>query len=47
MSAARLVLSRLDHAHAEMDAAPDAEAPLTEEELAVLKMMNGAAGSLQ
>jgi hypothetical protein len=39
ISAARLVLARRDHAQAEMDAAPDAQAPLTEEELEVLKMM--------
>jgi hypothetical protein len=47
IGAARLVYSRLDRAQADMDAAPDLEAPLTEEELAVLKMMNGKSGSLQ
>ncbi|MGO9773600.1 MAG: DUF5681 domain-containing protein [Roseiarcus sp.] len=45
ISAARLVLSRRDHAQAEMDAAPDAEAPLTEEELDVLKMIAKQPGS--
>jgi hypothetical protein len=43
--AARLILSRLDHAQAEMDAAPDVEAPLTEEELDVLKMIAKQPGS--
>ena len=45
ISAARLVLARRDHAQAEMDAAPDAQAPLTEEELEVLKMMAKRSGS--
>ncbi len=43
--AARLVLSRLDRAQAAMDAAPDVEAPLTEEELDVLKMIAKQPGS--
>ena len=45
ISAARLVLSRRDHAQAAMDAAPNAEAPLTEEELDVLKMIAKQPGS--
>jgi hypothetical protein len=45
IGAARLVLSRRDHAQAAMDAAPDAEAPLTEEELEVLKMIAKQPGS--
>ena len=45
IGAARLILSRLDRAQAEMDAAPDVEAPLTEEELDVLKMIAKQPGS--
>jgi len=45
IGAARLILSRLDSAQAEMDAAPDVVAPLTEEELDVLKMIAKQPGS--
>jgi hypothetical protein len=45
IAAARLVLSRRDRAQAAMDAAPDVEAPLTEEELDVLKMIAKQPGS--
>ncbi|MGD0189060.1 MAG: DUF5681 domain-containing protein [Roseiarcus sp.] len=45
IGAARLILSRLDRAQAEMDAAPDVVAPLTEEELDVLKMIAKQPGS--
>jgi hypothetical protein len=45
IGAARLVLSRRDHAQAAMDAAPNAQAPLTEEELDVLKMIAKQPGS--
>jgi hypothetical protein len=41
IKAARLVLGLLDRARAAMELSPDSEAPLTEEELAVLKMMQG------
>ena len=39
IAAARLVLSRLDRAQADMDVAHDKDTPLTQEELEVLKMM--------
>jgi hypothetical protein len=44
IGAARLVLALRDRAQAYLDVAPDAETPLTEEELEVLKLMTKQSG---